>query len=83
MDGFSGYNQIQIAKDDQVKTAFVTDLGIYASRVMLFGLCNGAATMLHFNELSQWPSKINSVNLWRFSWMTSVSLALKRNTHNN
>ena len=44
MDGFSGYNQIQIAKEDQAKTAFVTDLGIYASRVMLFGLCNGAAT---------------------------------------
>ena len=40
LDGFSGYNQVQIAQEDQVKTTFTTDWGTFASRVMLFGLCN-------------------------------------------
>lgn len=44
MDGFSGYNQIQIAREDQIKTTFTTDWGTFASRVMLFGLCNALAT---------------------------------------
>jgi len=44
MDDFFGYSQIQIAKSNQAKTASVTDLGIYASRVMLFGICNVEAT---------------------------------------
>ncbi|KAL3692331.1 hypothetical protein R1sor_005982 [Riccia sorocarpa] len=43
MDGFSGYNQIAIAPDDQYKTTFVTDWGTYAYRVMPFGLQNAPA----------------------------------------
>ena len=38
LNGFSGYNQVQIAQEDQVKTTFTTDWGTFASRVMLFGL---------------------------------------------
>ncbi|KAL3682257.1 hypothetical protein R1sor_000279 [Riccia sorocarpa] len=44
MDGFSGYNQIAIAPEDQLKTTFVTQWGTFAYRVMPFGLCNALAT---------------------------------------
>jgi hypothetical protein len=47
LDGFSGYNQIRIALEDQLKTTFTTDWGIFASMVMLFGLCNAPATFQH------------------------------------
>ena len=44
LDGFSGYNQVKIAKEDQLKTTFTTDWGTYAYMVMPFGLCNAPAT---------------------------------------
>ena len=40
MDVFSGYNQIQMAEEDQEKTAFVTNQGLYCYKVMSFGLKN-------------------------------------------
>ena len=44
LDGFSGYNQIQIHPTDQPKTTFTTEWGTFAYRVMPFGLCNAPAT---------------------------------------
>jgi hypothetical protein len=44
MDGFSGYNQIQIHPTDQYKTAFITPWGTFAYHVMPFGLKNADAT---------------------------------------
>jgi hypothetical protein len=44
MDGFSGYNQIQIHLVDQYKTAFITPWGTFSCRVMPFGLKNSGAT---------------------------------------
>ena len=38
LDGFSGYNQIRMHPDDQEKTTFVTELGIFMAEVMMFGL---------------------------------------------
>jgi hypothetical protein len=38
MDGFSGYNQIQIKPKDQQKTAFICPWGTFAYRKMPFGL---------------------------------------------
>ena len=44
LDGFSGYNQVLIALQDQYKTAFATEWGTYCFRVMPFGLCNASST---------------------------------------
>ena len=44
MDGFSGYNQIEMAVADKLKTLFITKWGIYCYLVMLFGLKNTGAT---------------------------------------
>ncbi|CAM8954125.1 unnamed protein product [Rhodiola kirilowii] len=40
LDGFSGYNQIPIALEDQEKTTFTCPFGTFAFRRMAFGLCN-------------------------------------------
>jgi hypothetical protein len=44
LDGFSGYNQIKIAPQDQDKTTFTSPWGTFAYRVLPFGLCNAPAT---------------------------------------
>ncbi|KAM1690652.1 hypothetical protein ACFXTN_029539 [Malus domestica] len=44
LDGYSGYNQIFIAPDDQEKTTFTCPFGTFAYRRMPFGLCNAPAT---------------------------------------
>jgi hypothetical protein len=44
MDGFSGYNQINIAPEDQHKTAFICPWGTFAYRKLPFGLKNAGAT---------------------------------------
>ena len=44
MDGFSGYNQIEILPEDQHKTAFICPWGTFAYRKLPFGLKNAGAT---------------------------------------
>ena len=44
LDGYSGYNQIDIALEDQEKTTFTCPYDTFAFRRMPFGLCNGLAT---------------------------------------
>lgn len=44
MDGFSGYNQIMIAKEDQHKMAFTCPWQKYCWNMMSFGLKNVGAT---------------------------------------
>eukprot|EP00253_Pinus_taeda_P020317 PITA_20317 len=44
LDGFSGYNQIQVALEDQDKTTFTCPWGNFAYRVLPVGLCNAPAT---------------------------------------
>ena len=44
LDGFSGYNQIQIAPEDQDKTTFTCPLGTFSYKVFPCGLCNAPST---------------------------------------
>ena len=44
LDGYSGYNQIEIALEDQEKTTFTCPFGIFAFRKMPFGLCSAPGT---------------------------------------
>ena len=38
LDWFSGYNQIRMHPDDQEKTTFVTEWGVFVAIVMMFGI---------------------------------------------
>ena len=44
LDGYSGYNQIEIALEDQEKTTFTCSFGTFAFRKMPFELCNAPET---------------------------------------
>jgi hypothetical protein len=44
LDGFSGYNQVLVDKQDMYKTAFITPWGTYSYIRMPFGLMNARAT---------------------------------------
>jgi hypothetical protein len=51
MDGFSGYNQIQIKPEDQHKTTFICLWGTFAYHKMPFGLKNDGAMSFAFHDL--------------------------------
>ena len=44
LDGFIGYNQIQVTPEDQDKTTFTYPQGTFAYKVLPFGLCNAPST---------------------------------------
>ena len=44
LDGYSGFSQIPVSKEDQEKTTFTCPFGTFAYRRIPFGLCNAAAT---------------------------------------
>ncbi|GKA38074.1 reverse transcriptase domain-containing protein, partial [Tanacetum coccineum] len=44
LDAYKGYHQIQIAKEDEEKTTFITNQGIFCYTKMPFGLRNVGAT---------------------------------------
>ena len=43
-DGFGAYNQIRMHPDDQEKTAFVIEWGVFVAVVMMFGLRTAPTT---------------------------------------
>jgi hypothetical protein len=47
LDCYSGYHQIALKEEDQIKTAFITPFGIYAYKTMSFELKNAGATYQH------------------------------------
>ncbi|CAN6453991.1 unnamed protein product [Victoria cruziana] len=44
LDGYSGYNQVEVHPDDQEKTTFTCPFGTFVFRRMPFGLCNAPGT---------------------------------------
>ena len=44
LDGYSGFSQIAVKKQDQEKTTFTCPYGTFAYRRMPFGLCNTPST---------------------------------------
>jgi hypothetical protein len=44
LDCYSGYHQIPLEVDDQIKTSFITPFGAYCYTTMSFGLKNAGAT---------------------------------------
>jgi hypothetical protein len=44
INGFSGYNQVLVKEDDQLKTTFTTPWGTYKYLRMPFGPTNAGAT---------------------------------------
>ena len=69
LDGYSGYNQIAIAPEDQEKTTFTFPFGTFAYRRMPFCLCNAPATFQRcmMNIFSDMVEKIIEVFMDEFS----------------
>jgi hypothetical protein len=44
LDCYSGYHQISLREEDQIKTSFITPFGAYCYMTMSFGLKNASAT---------------------------------------
>jgi hypothetical protein len=44
LDGFSGYNQVLVKREDQLKTTFTTPWGTFMYLRMPFGLMNVGST---------------------------------------
>ncbi|KAM2352119.1 hypothetical protein ACFXTH_006838 [Malus domestica] len=88
LDGYSGYNQIVIAPDDQEKTTFTCPFGTFAYHRMPFGLCNAPATFQRcmVSIFSDYVEKIIEVFMDDFSvfgdsfdnFLDNLTLILKR-----
>ncbi|XP_048446201.1 uncharacterized protein LOC125480030, partial [Pyrus x bretschneideri] len=93
IDGYSGYNQIVIAPDDQENTTFTCPFGTFAYRRMPFGLCNAPATFQRcmVSIFSDFVEKIIEVFMDDFSvfgssfdnCLDNLTLILKRCVETN
>ncbi|MCO5602428.1 hypothetical protein L7F22_056560 [Adiantum nelumboides] len=75
-DGYSGYYQIRIAKEDQHKTTFITPWGCFAFRVMPFGLTNAPSTFTRFTSFIFQPYFGKSIRVFLDDFCTYSDRAL-------
>ena len=52
LDAYKGYHQIQMAREDEDKTAFRTDMGTFCYTKMPFGLKNAGATYQRLMDMA-------------------------------
>jgi len=93
LNGYSRYNQIPIAPEDQEKTMFTYLFRTFANHRMPFGLCNAPAMFQQRSNIAWWVYFSYMVEffhewflyLWRFYAFTTSNLffnvALKRIWH--
>ena len=63
MDAFSGYNQILMHLDNQEKTSFIIERGIFCYKVMPFGLKNASVTYKRLvNKITDYLEDTMEVN---------------------
>ncbi|MCO5579588.1 hypothetical protein L7F22_033445 [Adiantum nelumboides] len=75
-DGYSGYYQIRIAKEDQHKTTFITPWGCFAFHVMPFGLTNAPSTFTRFTSFIFQPFFGKSIRVFLDDFCTYSDRAL-------
>ncbi|MCO5612102.1 hypothetical protein L7F22_066364 [Adiantum nelumboides] len=75
-DGYSGYYQIRIAKEDQHKTTFITPWGCFAFRVMPFGLTNAPSTFTRLMNFIFQPFFGKSIRVFLDDFCTYSDRAL-------
>ena len=63
-DGFLGYHQIRITKEDRHKTTFVTEWGCFQYTVIPFGLKNETVI---FSQVV--GSNISFISSYKYTWM--------------
>ena len=64
LDAYSGYNQIPMAEDDAIKTAFITEEANLYYKVMPFGLKNAGATYQRLMDKVFKPLLGNNVEVY-------------------
>ena len=73
LDGYSGFSQIHVKKQDQEKTTFTCPYGTYAYRRMPFGY---VMHLLLFKDVCLLFFMVFVRKLWRYSWTISLSMEL-------
>lgn len=63
-DAFSGYNQIELAEDDQDNTVFITHKGVFEYKVIPFDLLNAGATFQHPMDIIFGPHIGRNIQLY-------------------
>jgi hypothetical protein len=85
LDCYSGYHQINLAKEDEEKTAFIAPFGAFCYTSMLFSLKNAGATYQRACLANHWGKRVEAyvddvviktenseISLKIYSWSSTV-----------